>query len=157
MNYPENYIGQLKRLLQIILDSRKGYQEAASMVESQELKEAFGRVAAERETLATALKDRIAQYGGNPDDLSGDFLATLHRSWMGIKTAMTKRTDQTILESCRNGDQAALDAFDDVLQGDLLNDSNLKTFLVVQRHKINEAFMEMEERYFKLFKKDPTI
>lgn len=157
MAYHENYIKQLQRLLHIISDSFKGYKEAEKDVESADLKELFRQIASERESMTEQLRERIARYGGNADIQGSDILGTLHRSWMGIKTAMTHKTDQTVLESCRNGDQAALDTFDDILQGDLLNDTEMKTFLTGQRFAVSQTFMELDRRYFSLFKADPSL
>lgn len=158
MNYPENYTNQLKRVLQMVLDSHKGYSEAIEEAGSQEFKDLFSRIASERETIASQLIERIKRYGGDPaDENKNELLGMMHRGWMGIKTSVAKKTDQTVLESCRNGDQAILDLYDDILQGDLLNDTDMKTFLMEQRYIINNAFMELDKKYFDLFKKDTSI
>ncbi|WP_374164184.1 PA2169 family four-helix-bundle protein [Arcticibacter sp. MXS-1] len=157
MNYPENYTRQLQTLLRLVEDSSEGYKTAAEHASSQEFIELFRGFAAEREMLAEELRERIARYGVHAEEPGSDFMASLHRSWMGIKTAMTKKDDQAVLESCRNGDQSVLDAYDDMMQGDLLNDTDMKTFLSGQRYTINRAFMDLDKRYFDLFKKDPSI
>ncbi len=157
MSYPENYIKQLQQLLQIVNDSCLGYKEAVKDAGSPELKDLFNNIASERETLASQLKERISRYGSDLTTVSTDILGALHRGWMDVKTSLTHKTDQTVLESCRNGDQVALDVYDDILQGDLLNDTGIKTFLMEQRYIINRAYMDLDARYFSLFKKDPSI
>ena len=155
MNYSESYIKKLNGLLHLVNDSNKGYKEAVARADSQDLKDLFSHIAQQRESLARELEDRIHSYSGDVK-AGSEFKASLHRSWMGIKTAMTKKDDQAVMESCRNGDQVVLDAYDDMLQGDLLNDTSMKTFLMGQRLIINEAFMEIDRRYFDLFNQNPA-
>lgn len=156
MAYSENYHKQLQRLYRILQDGQKGYTEAAEHVKSPDLKVLFEKIAFERQVLATQMGSKMAEFGYDPDGHE-DALGALHRGWMSLKASMTSNTDQNILESCRNGDQAALDAFDDVLQGEILYDTELKSFLMEPRLKINETFVDLDKRYFDMFKKDPSL
>lgn len=156
MTYSENYNKQLQRLYKILQDGHKGYIDASDHVKSDDLKVLFKEIAAEREILANQMAAKMVEFGYDPNN-SDDALGALHRGWMGLKASITSNTDQNILESCRNGDQAALDAFDDVLQGEVLYDTELKSFLMEPRLKINETFVDLDKRYFDLFKKDPSL
>lgn len=156
MAYSENYNKQLQRLHRILQDGQKGYTEAAEHTHSPDLKSLFQKIANERGELVDQMSSKMKHFGYDTDSHE-DALGVLHRGWMSIKASMTSNTDQNILESCRNGDQAALDAFDDVLQGEVLYDTELKSFLMEQRLKINETFMDLDKRYFDLFKKDPSL
>jgi len=156
MAYSENYHKQLQRLYRILQDGQKGYAEAAEHVKSPDLKALFEKIASEREALANQMGSKMAEFGYDPNG-HDDALGVLHRGWMSIKASITSNTDQNILESCRNGDQAALDAFDDVLQGEILYDTELKSFLMEPRLKINETFVHLDKRYFDMFKKDPSL
>lgn len=156
MDYSENYNKQLQRLYKILQDGQKGYSEAAEHVKSPDLKMLFEKIASEREILVNQMGSKMAEFGYIPDGHE-DALGVLHRGWMNLKASLTSNTDQNILESCRNADQAALDAFDDVLQGEILYDTALKAFLMEPRLKINETFLELDRRYFDIFKKDPSL
>ncbi|PRY50375.1 uncharacterized protein (TIGR02284 family) [Arcticibacter pallidicorallinus] len=156
MDYSENYNKQLQRLYRILQDGHKGYTEAAEHVKSPDLKILFEKIASERAVLVNQMGAKMAEFGYTPDDHE-DALGALHRGWMNLKASLTSNTDQNILESCRNADQAALDAFDDVLQGEILYDTALKSFLMEPRLKINETFLELDKRYFDMFKKDPSL
>jgi uncharacterized protein (TIGR02284 family) len=149
--YGENYIKQLQHLLTIVNDGKEGYKKAAEEIDSKPLKEVFNRFFSQRGKMAEELKMKIDELGGNAENTGGDFQGALHRSWMSVKTALTKNDDQAILESCRHGDLIALDVYDDVLQGDIL-ETDLKPFLMRQRLQIHEAFMEIDRLYFNLFK-----
>lgn len=156
MAYTENYNKQLQRLHRILQEGQKGYTDAAEHVKSEDLKALFQNIATEREALANQMAAKMVEFGYDPNG-HDDALGVLHRGWMSIKASMTSNTDQNILESCRNGDQAALDAFDDVLQGEILYDIELKSFLMEPRLKINETFLDLDKRYFDMFKKDPSL
>lgn len=157
MSYSENYNKQLHRLYKILQASHKGYTEAKNHTESAELKDLFEKYAIDRERLTEQMRDKIAHYGGDADLDNDDAVGLLHRGWLSLKTSLTANTAQNILESCRNADQVALDAYDDALQGEILNDSELKTFLMEQRLNINENYTELDRIYFSLFKKDPSL
>lgn len=156
MAYSENYNKQLQRLYRVLVDGHKGYADAADHVKSDDLRVLFRKIASEREALATQMASKMVEFGYDPNG-DDDALGALHRGWMSLKASMTSNTDQNILESCRNGDQAALDAFDDVLQGEILYDTELKSFLMEPRLKINETFVDLDKRYFDMFKKDPSL
>ena len=56
------------------------------------------------------------------------------------------------MEKLRSTERETLDAYDDVLQGTILENFNLKTLIMGHRLIINEAFTELDRRYFELFK-----
>lgn len=156
--YVENYEKQLERLLLICNDGIEGYRKAAEEVHSAELKELFLKNSSEREQMAAELKKHIKELGGDADNKQGDSAGKLHRNWMAIKAAFTSKhkDDQAILESCRTGEEAALEAYDDVLQGSILS-TNLKTFLMGQRTAISQAFYYIDKLYFDRFKTSPEV
>ena len=151
-SYSENYIKQLQRLLTIVNDGKEGYLKAAADIESPSLKEKFTNFSNDRKEIANELEAKITEMGGTATNRDGDTIGLMHRSWLSIKTALTKHDEQAVLETCRNGDQASLDVYDDILQGTIL-ESDLKPFIMHQRLKINEAFMELDKLYFYLFSK----
>ncbi|WP_207425322.1 PA2169 family four-helix-bundle protein [Pedobacter sp. SYSU D00535] len=155
--YPENYTKQLQRLEALLNDSYKTYQHAIDHVQSADLKELLRSVATERESILAELKSRIRSMGGDPEHDETGFLATLQRGWQGIKAAAAGSGDQGVLDSCRSSDVEVLNGYDDVLQGTILEDTELKTFLASQRLTINNALIELDARYFKLFKSDPSF
>jgi uncharacterized protein (TIGR02284 family) len=155
--YPENFTKQLQRLLGLVNDSRTHFAEAIEKVSSQEFKDFLKQILIEREALQIELVNRIVRLGGDPDDYKLSFLSGLERSWQTLKAKASGSGDQEILEACRNVDQAVLDGYDDVLQGSILEDEELKYFISSQRFTINQSFLELDERYFSLFKKDNSI
>ncbi len=156
--YHENYVKQLSHLLSICNDGKEGYKKAAEEVHSAQLKEIFLRNSADRERMAEELKIKIRQFGGHANDEKGDNVGKLHRTYMAFKTALASRQkdDQAVLQSVRGGEEAALEAYDDVLQGEILNTS-LKPFLTGQRTQVSQNFYEIDKIYFSEFKTSPDL
>jgi uncharacterized protein (TIGR02284 family) len=152
--YPENLAKQLQRLLTVITDNRKVYLEANDKTENSEVKTMISDGIALRTAIREELREKVAAYGGNPDDDDDQgFLSFLQRSWHDLKaSAAGPGNDQLVLQSCRNSDQVVLDTYDDTLQGSVLEDRQLKTFLADQRLRINEPFLQMEAKFFSMFK-----
>lgn len=150
--YRENFIPQLQHLYSILNDGKEGYRKAAQETSNPNLKELFRQLSDSRDKLAADLKKRLAESGGTADGgHSGGLLGEFHRHWMRLKTAFSANDDQVILETCRNGDLAALDAYDDTLQGAIL-ETSLKPFLMNQRIDVHQQFLEIDRLYFSQFK-----
>ena len=156
--YHENYAKQLSRLLHVVNDGKEGYKTAAEEVHSTELKELFINKSDERARIAEELKEKIREYGGHDNDEDGDHSGKLHRSFMAFKAAFTAKhkDDQAVLQSVRTGEEAALGAFDDVLQGEILN-TNLKPFITGLRLQISEDFYFVDKMYFDRFNSSPEL
>jgi len=155
--YPENYVRQLQRLLGLVTDSQQHYQYAEENIKSTEFKDLLKFYVKERKKISEDLREKIASFGGNPNENDLGFLSMLERSWHEIQAKAAGRGDQELLESCRNSDQYLLDGYDDVLQGSVLERPDLKAFLSEQRLAINESFWELDRHYFNLFKTDNTL
>jgi uncharacterized protein (TIGR02284 family) len=50
-------------------------------------------------------------YGRRDVDYSGSVMGAFHRAWMDIRTIVTQRDDQAILEEAERGEDAALAAY----------------------------------------------
>jgi uncharacterized protein (TIGR02284 family) len=147
-SYHENFSKQLQRLINTISKSHKKHLKASEEVESDELKALFRRYADERGIMIHELKEAIQKLGGQVDQ-STEPEAGLP-NWNNTKIDTKK--DQTVLETIRGSEQETLDTFDDVLQGSILEDFDLKTLIMSQRLTISEAFTELDRRYFDRFK-----
>ncbi len=152
------HVNDLKKLHTLIVDSIKGYELAAEKIQADDLKALARHVADERRWMAQRIENRLKADDTNLSEADDkDFKALLHRSWMELKTSLTDKDDQVVLESCRNGDRALLEAFDDALQGELLYEESLKLFLMDLRLRVNEVFRELDDRYFAMFKQSNEL
>lgn len=149
-SYHENYIKQLQRLLNTVAKSEKRLIEAADHTNSKDYKKLFDRYADERITIMSELKEAIIDLGGNISNATETEIGTPHAS--NDNSSHDIKQYQAVLERLRNSERETLDAYDDVLQGSILEDFNLKTLLMGHRLTINEAFIELDKLYFALFK-----
>lgn len=147
-SYHENYTKQLQRLLNAVNKSHRKYLKASDQIESQEFKDHFRRYTNERSQIIAELKEAIHKLGGQTHD-NADAETAVHHS---DHTKTDAKKDQTVLESLRASEQETLDTYDEVLQGSILEEFDLKTLIMSQRLIINEAYTELDKRYFELFK-----
>lgn len=140
----QKFVGALQRLLGILHDGKEGYLKAAENSHDPEHKALFNQYSQQRAVFADELKMHISSLGGDAHNDKGGPLGTFHRIWMDIKTTLTntKHDDRAILEACKTGEQTALEAYDDVLQGSIL-ETDLKPVIVNQRTEISRAFQEV--------------
>lgn len=150
--YQENFSKQLQRLLHSVIKSQKRYIEASNELDSSELKNLFNKYATERNDIIAELTRDIKQLGAQSEDITD--VKIEQKNWDISVPAIGTKKDQGILEKIRHAEQDTLDMYDEVLQGSILEDFNLKTSLMGQRLKINESFTEMDRQYFNLFKEN---
>ena len=150
-SYQENYTKQLQRLFAAVNKSKKKYFEASNDIESPELKNFFNHSISERQTISSELKTEIKQLGCDVVDADNTIEVNSHH-FNSTKSGTASNHDQTVLESIRNSEQEVLDAYDDVLQGSILEEFRLKTVLASHRLIISEAFTHLDKVYFSLFK-----
>jgi len=151
-SYHENYVKQLKRLLTVINKSKRKYAEASNDIESAEIKDIFNQFISERQTISSELKNQIQKLGGTTKESEDDSAELNTRHFNSTKTHTGSGHDQTVLEKIRNSEQETLDTYDDILQGSILEEFDLKTLIASQRLIVSEAFTELDRRYFSMFK-----
>ncbi len=108
----------LNSLIETLNDGRLGFTTAAEDAEMSELKTLFGMLAAEREKFAAQLQQQVQQLGETPEK-TGTVAGDLHRGWINLKAAVSRREDLAILEECERGEESAVSSFRDALSGDL--------------------------------------
>ena len=104
-------------LLAINHTSIKGYEEAAEGVQSPELKSELSKFSQQRAQFATELQG-ISGASANDSTIEGavtEAVATVHRGWINLKSAITGQSDAAILGECENGDSMALKAYEAAL------------------------------------------
>ena len=149
-SYHENYAKQLQRLLNVVTKSQKKYIDGSDHVDSADFKNLFNRYADERKNIITELKEAIQKLGGSVSDTDEAEIGAHH--WNSTHSGQDVKKDQSVLDKIRNSEQETLDTYDDVLQGSILEEFDLKTLIMSQRLMINEAFTDIDRRYFSLFK-----
>lgn len=143
MNINKNVISKLNELLTRNYDSEKGYHKAAEHVTDVDLKRLFEVYSDQRYHFGHDLKGEIKALGGEPD--KGDSItAKAHRTWMDIKAMINSDNNESILEECVRGEEAALKNYREVLETPELPDST-KAILHDHLGKIEESLYQIKE------------
>jgi len=105
----------LNSLITTTIDSVDGYTEAAKDSESGRFGSIFTDRAAERRQVATQLQTEVTRLGGNPED-DGTVLAGAHRMFLNLKSAVTGKDDQAIVNEVERGEDHIKSKFEDALK-----------------------------------------
>ena len=124
----EHSVDVLNQLLETARDGEKGFNEAAESTDNPDLRATLQGFAAQRAAFVTELTQLIQSVGGDPHE-TGHIAGAVHRGWMNVKEAFSKREDKAILEECERGEDYAKKSFTEALDEPL--PENIRT--VVQR------------------------
>jgi uncharacterized protein (TIGR02284 family) len=103
-------------LIEVCEDGERGFLAAANHVSDPGLKSLFTELAAERARFAEDLVPHLQRLGGRTDR-DGSSAGTLHRGWIGLKSLVPGHHDHTIVTEAARGEHAALDAYEEALNG----------------------------------------
>ena len=108
----------LNELIETSKDGEKGFQKAAHDTTSSELRSMFTQGAQRCAQGARELQGLVQQLGGEPD-ASGSVSGALHRGWINVKEAISRRDDKAILDEVERGEDYAKEAYRKALDANL--------------------------------------
>ena len=126
----------LNQLIQTCKDGENGFRAAAEGVEDPNLRRLFESYCQQRAEFAAELQVEVERLGEEPAE-EGHAVATLHRSWMNIKSAVTGKDEGAIITECERGEDFAVQTYDRALRNPLSAD--VKDLVERQFLKIREA------------------
>src|SRR4051812_2527947 len=100
-------IRELETLIEAGEDARQGFVTAAENLDDEELRQLFLMYAEQREEFAFELHAQTIVLGGDASD-GGGVVASLHRGWLSLKSAISAHDPDAILGACFRGEEAAL-------------------------------------------------
>lgn len=106
----------LHHLIDLCRDGERGFRAAADHVSEPALKSLFTGLAAQRKRFADELLPHLQRLGA-PPDAEGTNVGALHRRWMVLKGMIAGRHDHQIAIEAERGERAALDAYEEALNG----------------------------------------
>ncbi|MES2120614.1 MAG: PA2169 family four-helix-bundle protein [Pseudomonadota bacterium] len=109
-------ITTLNTLTATVIDSIKGYEDAASNSENSRFQQLFRERASERQQVVEQLRSEVRRLGGNPED-DGSFLGATHQRFLDLKAAVTGRDDQAIINEVERGEDYLKEKFETALNG----------------------------------------
>ena len=108
----------LSKLISTLLDSQKGFSEIGDHLKDETLKRYFLAESLKRASFRGDLEEVLHQNGVHDVKESGTTIGTLQRAWGDLK-AKLGGGDHTLLETAEQAEDAAKDAYADVLNRDL--------------------------------------
>lgn len=143
-NVTENdeVISTLNGLIETCKDGEQGFKEAAEGVERSDLKSTFHEYSQQRSQYAGVLQGLVRTLGGDPES-GGSMSGAVHRGWINIKSAVTGRDEEAILNECERGEDYAKEAYEDALKMNL--PANIQDVLRQQSQGVLAAHNRVKE------------
>lgn len=129
-------INVLNTLIKTILDSRKGFLDAAEDAKSTEFAAFFADFAGRREQAAAILQNEVRRLGGSAED-EASFLGAAHRTFLNIKQLFVDRDDKAIINEVERGEDYIKEKFDIALSDGKVSSST--------RSVIENAYISVRE------------
>jgi len=111
---------QIREILEKNEDAVKGYEKAAEISESEKITKYFNKKAKERLSFIAALRGCFPELDLGNELVEGSDAGTFHRSWMSVKAFFAGDSDEAMLEEAINGDKAALEEYETLIDEILL-------------------------------------
>ncbi len=125
----DDVISTLNDLIETSKDGEYGFRTCAERASAPDLKQIFNKRAASCSTAASELQALVRQLGGKAED-SGSVSGTMHRGWVSVRDAVSGHSDQSVLDECERGEDAALARYRKALKENL--PANVKTVVEKQ-------------------------
>ena len=108
----------LNNLIVLHIDRIDGYKAAYTETYKEELRSMFTELQETSSQCKTELEAEVKRLGGTPEE-GTMILGKLHRGWMDIKAAITGSDSDSILNSCKYGEQTIIKAYEDALDEEM--------------------------------------
>ncbi|MEQ8835788.1 MAG: PA2169 family four-helix-bundle protein, partial [Lacipirellulaceae bacterium] len=86
-NLTEETVEHLQQLIQVNIDSREGFEEAAEAIDDPKVQKLFRRLESERAANVEELK-QIVEFSGVEAEDDGSIMAAVHRCWLEARAAL---------------------------------------------------------------------
>lgn len=138
-------IAELNRLIRICRDGEAGFLVVAESIRNRGLKALIKTFAQQRAQFADRLQEEVIRLGGTPRQ-EGSFLASIHRGWINIKTAMTigqYSTEDVALSESERGERTAVRVYEKVLTGPV--SPEIKEIVEEQYQKVQAVSTQIQQ------------
>jgi uncharacterized protein (TIGR02284 family) len=111
----DDIVSTLNHLIETCKDGQEGFKQAAEGIERSDLKSLFFEFSQQRAHFAGELQSLVQTLGADPET-SGSVAGSLHRGWINIKSAVTGKDEEAILNECERGEDSAKNAYKEALE-----------------------------------------
>jgi uncharacterized protein (TIGR02284 family) len=114
----DDVIDTLNDLIKTCKDGEQGFITCAEDIRNVSTKETF-TVAAQRCRDAAQELQREVQLLGGKAETSGSLSGSAHRRWVDVKSAITGKSEASVLAECERGEDVAKESYQRALEKDL--------------------------------------
>jgi uncharacterized protein (TIGR02284 family) len=141
----EKTTGILNDLIRINNDRVVGYEKAIDELkdEDADLKTLFSRYISESGKYVQELTTEVTRLGGEPAD-GTTASGKVYRVWMDLKSAVSGKDRQTVLNNCEFGEDAAQKAYDTALNSDVELEATVRDLVVRQKASLKAGHDEVK-------------
>jgi uncharacterized protein (TIGR02284 family) len=109
----------INTLIETLKDGQEGFKQAAEGVKDPQLKSLFNEYSQQRSRFATDLQSQARSLGEPEPETSSSATGALHRSWINLKSALTRGDDHAILAECERGEDSAVEEYKKAIDDNL--------------------------------------
>ncbi len=110
----EQTVEKLQELVQINIDSAKGFEEAADQLTNSQLVSLCRELASQRRQQAKELTQHV-HMNGEVAPKEGSFLAAVHRCWMNCRKLFSSDDEYAVLAEAEYGEDQIKEAYEEAL------------------------------------------
>jgi uncharacterized protein (TIGR02284 family) len=122
-------VSVLNDLIETSKDGEQGFRTCAEDIKNSELKALFVSRAQACASAANELQQVVRSLGGDPET-STSVSADIHRRWVDLKSVITGKDEESILDECERGEDVALKSYKKALSREL--PSNVRSIVEKQ-------------------------
>jgi uncharacterized protein (TIGR02284 family) len=127
----KDVISTLNDLIETCKDGEEGFRTCAEDIKDAQMKSFFTGRAQSCAEAAAELQQEVRTLGGDPET-SSSVSSALHRRWIDIKSVVTGKDDESILNECERGEDVAKRSYANALEKPL--PANIKS-IVERQHQ----------------------
>ena len=135
----EDILSLLHNLIGISRDGEEGFKQAAKHARSEKLKQVFSTYSRQRHDFVAQLQQLERRFGETKVDEGGSTTGSLHRAWIGLRTALTSEDDQALLEEAERGEDAAKAAFQEAQRDFAELPVDVRSTIAAQSAQVRQA------------------
>jgi uncharacterized protein (TIGR02284 family) len=108
-------IDLLNDLIETSKDGEEGFKTSAEDLKNPQLKTFFLARANDCHSAVTELQAKVRSLGGDPET-SSSVSGSMHRAWVDLKSLVTGKSDEAILDEVERGEDVALKAYREAVE-----------------------------------------